>query len=63
VKREPGTRGLQVQPRRWVVERCFAWLSRTRRLAEDDERKVQTSETLIDVAMIRLLLARFGWRI
>jgi hypothetical protein len=32
----------------------------TRRLAEDDERTVQTSETLIDVAMMRVLLARFG---
>jgi putative transposase len=60
VQREPGTRGFQVQPRRWVVERCCAWLSRTRRLAEDDERTVQTSETLIDVALIRVLLARFG---
>jgi putative transposase len=60
VKREPGTRGCQVQPRRWVVERCFAWLSRNRRLAEDYERTVQTSETLLEVAMIRLLLARLG---
>jgi putative transposase len=58
VEREPGTRGFQVQPRRWVVERCFAWLSRHRRLAKDYECKVQTSETLIEVAMIRLLLAR-----
>jgi putative transposase len=44
VEREPGTRGFQVHPRRWVVERCFAWLSRNRRLAKDYERKVQTSE-------------------
>src|SRR5262249_3578795 len=42
VGREPGTQGFQVQPRRWVVERCFAWLSRNRRLAKDYERKVQT---------------------
>src|SRR5215472_12785064 len=60
VEREPGTRGFQVQPRRWVVERSFAWLSRSRRLAKDYERKVQTSETLIEVAMIRLLVARLG---
>ncbi len=58
VEREPGTRGFQVQPRRWVVERTFAWLSRNRRMSKDYERKVQTSETLIEVAMIRLLLAR-----
>ena len=63
VEREPGTRGFQAQPRRWVVERCFAWLSRNRRLAKDYERKVQTSETLIEVAATRLLLRRLGSRV
>jgi putative transposase len=56
VEREPGTRGFQVQPRRWVVERCFAWLSRNRRLAKDYERRMQTSETLIELAATRLVL-------
>jgi putative transposase len=60
VEREPGIRGFQVQPRRWVVERCFARLSHSRRVAKDYERRVQTSETLIEVAMIRLLVARLG---
>ncbi|HEY1388659.1 MAG TPA: IS5 family transposase [Ktedonobacterales bacterium] len=58
VAHEPGTRGFTVQPRRWVVERSFAWLSRNRRLAKDYERKVQTSETLMELAMIRMLVAR-----
>src|SRR5258706_4221164 len=58
VEREPGTRGFQAQPRRWVVERSFAWLSRNRRLAKDYELKVQTSETLMELAGIRLLLRR-----
>jgi putative transposase len=58
VERTPGVRGFSVQPRRWVVERGFAWLSRNRRLAKDYERKVQTSETLIQPAAIRLLLRR-----
>jgi putative transposase len=58
VEREPGTRGFQVQPRRWVIERSFAWLSRNRRMAKDYERKVQTSETLIELVAIRLLLRR-----
>src|SRR5690348_15366123 len=58
VERTPGSRGFSIQPRRWVVERSFSWLSRSRRLSKDYERKVQTSETLIQVAMIRLLLAR-----
>ena len=52
--------GFQVVSRRWVVERTFGWLSRNRRTSKDYERKVQTSETLIEVAMIRVLLARFG---
>lgn len=60
VERTPGTRGFSVLPRRWVVERTFGWFSRSRRLSKDDERKVQTSETLIQIAMTRLLLTRLG---
>jgi len=60
VERDPGIRGFSIQPRRWVVERTLSWLSRSRRLSKDYERKVQTSETLIHVAMIRLLVARLG---
>lgn len=60
VERPPGVRGFSIQPRRWVVERTFGWLCRNRRLSKDYERKVQTSETLIQVTIIRLLLARLG---
>jgi putative transposase len=60
VERGPGTRGFSVQPRRWVVERSFAWLSRNRRLAKDYQRRVQTSETLIEVAAARLVLRRLA---
>jgi putative transposase len=60
VERAPGMRGFSVLSRRWVVERSFGWLSRNRRLSKDYERKVQTSETLIQVAMIRMLVARLG---
>ena len=60
VKRPLGARGWSQQPRRWIVERTFAWLLRSRRLVVDYERKVQTSETLIEVAMIRLVVARLG---
>gem|GEM_PF-1625591 len=60
VERPSGTRGFSVVPRRWVVERTFSWISRNRRMSKDYERKVQTSETLIQVAMIRLLLARLA---
>ena len=55
VERDPGRRGFSIQPRRWMVERTFGWLSRNRRLSKEYERKVQTSESLIQVAMIRLL--------
>jgi len=60
VERPSGQRGFSVQPRRWVVERTFGWISRNRRMSKDYERKVQTSETLIQMVMIRLLLARLS---
>jgi putative transposase len=47
-----------VLPHRWVVERTFAWLGRTRRLSKDDEALPGTEEAWISLAMIRLLLAR-----
>ena len=47
----------EVLPRCWVVERSIAWISRNWRLARDYERKVQTSECWIKVAMIRLMLS------
>jgi len=40
------------------MERTLGWLRRDRRLTKDYERKVQTSETLIEVAMIRIILRR-----
>jgi putative transposase len=49
-----------VLPKRWVVEQTFGWLSRSRRLSQEYERNVQTSETLIEVAMIRPVVARLG---
>jgi putative transposase len=42
------------------VERTLGWLMRNRRLSKDYERKVQTSETFIEVAMIRLMLKRLA---
>ena len=42
----------------WIVERTFAWLGRNRRLSKDYECAVQTSETMIDIAAIRLMLNR-----
>ena len=47
-----------VAPRRWVVERSFAWLGRYRRLSRDYEYLTSTSEAVIQLAMIQLLLRR-----
>jgi putative transposase len=44
----------------WIVERSFAWLGFNRRLAKDYERRVQTSETLISIAVICLMLNRIA---
>jgi len=44
------------------MERTFGWLARNRRMSKDYERKIQTSEMLIEVAMMRLLLAHRGRR-
>jgi transposase len=60
VKRSDRVKGFQVLPRRWVVERTFGWLVRNRRLARDYERRTDTSETMIKIAMIRLMAARLA---
>lgn len=44
----------------WIVERSFAWLGRNRRLGKDYEYRVQTSETMIDIATTRLMLNRLA---
>lgn len=60
VKRQPEQKGFVVLARRWVVERTFAWLGFHRRLSKDYEALPETSEALIYVAMIRLMLARLA---
>jgi putative transposase len=53
-------KGFHVLPRRWVVERTFAWLGRYRRLSRDYERLAATTEVLVLVAMSRLMLRRLA---
>lgn len=53
-------KGFQVLPKRWVIERTFAWITRNRRLARDYERLAESSEAFIYVAMIRLGLRRLA---
>ncbi len=58
VLRSDEQQGFVVLPRRWVVERTFAWLSQQRRLSKDYEVFPKTSETFILIAMTRLMLRR-----
>lgn len=53
-------RGFQLQPQRWKVERTLGWLIRYRRLARDYESLPESSQALIQVAAIRLLLTRLA---
>jgi putative transposase len=47
-------------PKRWVVERTFAWLSASRRLSKDYEILLETSETFVRIALIRIMLRRLA---
>jgi putative transposase len=51
-------KGFQVLPRRWVVERTFAWLMRFRRLSKDYEKQPLSSEAIVYIASICLMLRR-----
>lgn len=58
VKRSDTAKGFEVLPRRWVVERTFAWLSRCRRLAKDFENLHRSALAFIRLASIRLMLRK-----
>lgn len=58
VRRPAGQQGFQVLPRRWVVERSFGWLNRYRRLSKDFEYWEESSETMIKIAFLNIMLKR-----
>ena len=58
VKRSDSTSGFVVLPRRWVVERTFAWLNRCRRLAKDFENQTRNALAFLKLASIRLMLRK-----
>jgi putative transposase len=60
VKRDPDQVGFKVLPRRWVVERTFAWLGRYRRLSKDYERLIECSEGMVYAASIGTMLKRIA---
>lgn len=58
VKRSDVAAGFVVLPRRWVVERTFAWLNRCRRLAKDWENRTRNALALLKLASVRLMLRK-----
>ena len=60
IMRPDGQKGFSILPRRWVVERTFAWLGLNRRLSKDYERLPATSEAFIYIAMTRIMLRRLA---
>ena len=60
VLRPEEQKGFTVLPRRWVVERTFAWLNHHRRLSKDYEGLESSSEAMIYIVMIRLMLRRLA---
>jgi transposase len=60
VRKKEGQRGFEVLPRRWVVERTLAWITRCRRLAHDYERRTDHAEAMVTWAMIGLMVRRLA---
>lgn len=60
VKRDEDLNTFKVLPRRWVVERTFAWICKFRRLSKDYEILTETSETMIYAAMVNIMLRRIA---
>lgn len=58
VKRKGNSKEFQVLPRRWVVERTFGWIGRYRRHSKDYEYLPESSETMILISMIQVMLHR-----
>ena len=60
VLRPVGMKGFVVLPKRWIVERTFAWIGRCRRHSKDYERNPETSENMIYITMIALMAKRLA---
>ena len=60
VRKNPGQVGFAVNPRRWVVERFFAWIGRNRRLAKDFEATIGSARAFLYAASVMLLVRRIG---
>ena len=58
VKRSDDIKGFKVLPKRWIVERTLGWLGRYRRLSKDYEAQTQSSEAMVHLSMINLMVHR-----
>jgi len=56
IVKRPSGKGFVVLPKRWIVERTFAWLGKYRRLSKDYETRTQSSECMVWIAMINLMI-------
>jgi len=55
IKRSDAAKGFKLLPRRWVVERTFAWLNRNRRLAKDFEKSIESATAWLFMASVQLI--------
>jgi len=60
VKRSDTAKGFEVIPKRWVVERTFAWLGRNRRLAKDFERTIESATAWLFMASVQMITRRLA---
>ncbi len=60
VKRSDDIKGFKVIPKRWIVERTFSWFNHYRRLSKDYEFDPKTSETMLHIAMIHIMVRRLA---
>lgn len=60
VRRCDWAKGFKVLPKRWIVERTFGWLSKSRRLRLDYEVRTDHSEAMVRICMIRLMVKRLA---
>jgi len=60
IKRCDKLTGFHVLPKRWIVERTFGWLNWYRRLSKDVEHNTKSSEAMVKIAMIRIMLRRLA---
>ena len=60
VKRPEAAKGFVLLPRRWVVERTFAWLSKYRRLSKDYEETTQSSQAWVYLVMTHIMVRRLA---